>query len=146
MQISFITFLTIYLAVFCSADASLYDACLLPSNNYHYFVIPALGSSLKLIFLFVVDSIPVWSRHHPQIPQRHVPQWTQDMKNRSLILEVGIFGSPDFDCRIAGLLNVLLEKLLPQSRSCRKGTQSNLFNTDTKGIEPSVRFTELSIL
>ena len=64
----------------------------LPSNNYHYFVIPTLGSSLELLFLFVFNSIPVWSRHHPQIPQRYVPQWTQDMKNRSLILEVG-FGS-----------------------------------------------------
>ncbi|XP_029190283.1 testis-expressed protein 43-like [Acropora millepora] len=31
--------------------------------------------------------IPVWSRHHPQIPQRYVPPWTHDMKNRGLILE-----------------------------------------------------------
>ena len=26
------------------------------------------------------------------------------------------------------------------------GLQSNLFNTDTKGTEPSVRFTEVSVL
>lgn len=32
-------------------------------------------------------SIPVWSRYHPQIPQRYIPQWTQDMENRTLILE-----------------------------------------------------------
>ncbi|KXJ28034.1 testis-expressed protein 43 [Exaiptasia diaphana] len=33
------------------------------------------------------QSIPVWSRYHPVVPQRYVPQWTQDMVNRNLILE-----------------------------------------------------------
>ena len=40
------------------------------------------------MFSVLLPSIPVWSRHHPQIPQRYVPPWTQDMKNRNLILEV----------------------------------------------------------
>ncbi|XP_031554243.1 uncharacterized protein LOC116309033 [Actinia tenebrosa] len=34
-----------------------------------------------------MQSIPVWSRYHPVIPQRYVPAWTQDMENRTLILE-----------------------------------------------------------
>lgn len=45
---------------------------------------------VKLLFVnwLCFISIPVWSRHHPQIPQRYVPPWTKDMKNRNLILEV----------------------------------------------------------
>ena len=33
-------------------------------------------------------SLPVWSRHHPVIPRRYVPEWTTDMKNRRLIVQV----------------------------------------------------------
>lgn len=43
---------------------------------------------MLMTFSLLVFSIPVWSRHHPQIPRLYVPQWTQDMKNRNLILEV----------------------------------------------------------
>ncbi|RMX46397.1 hypothetical protein pdam_00000628 [Pocillopora damicornis] len=42
---------------------------------------------ISLVFCVLGLSIPVWSRYHPQIPQRYVPQWTQDMQNRNLILE-----------------------------------------------------------
>ena len=32
-------------------------------------------------------SLPVWSRHHPVIPMRYVPEWTTDMKNRRLLVK-----------------------------------------------------------
>ena len=50
-------------------------------------VITSLNFILNVVSILLF-SIPIWSRHHPQIPQRYVPPWTQDMKNRSLILEV----------------------------------------------------------
>ncbi|XP_046859346.1 testis-expressed protein 43-like [Xenia sp. Carnegie-2017] len=31
--------------------------------------------------------LPVWSRYHPVIPKRYTPEWTNDMRNRRLILQ-----------------------------------------------------------
>ena len=41
-------------------------------------------------------SLPVWSRHHPVIPMRYVPEWTTDMKNRRLLVKVRITVSISF--------------------------------------------------
>ena len=40
--------------------------------------------------------VPEFSRLHPIIPQRYVPEWNHDMKNRKLIVEVRKIISPQF--------------------------------------------------
>jgi len=37
-----------------------------------------------------ITSIHAFSRYHPMIPKRYVPQWQTDMKNRKLIIDVSI--------------------------------------------------------
>ena len=36
----------------------------------------------------IMASFPRFSRHHPMVPKRYVPQWQLDMKNRDLIIKV----------------------------------------------------------
>ena len=35
-----------------------------------------------------ITTTHTFSRYHPMIPKRYVPQWQTDMKNRKLIVEV----------------------------------------------------------
>jgi len=35
-----------------------------------------------------ITTTHVFSRYHPLIPKRYVPQWQTDMKNRKLIIDV----------------------------------------------------------
>ena len=37
---------------------------------------------------FIFCSIPEFSKLHPVIPRRYVPEWTNDMRNRELIIKV----------------------------------------------------------
>lgn len=49
---------------------------------------PRIPMNVSDIFIFF--SIPVFSRYHPVIPKRYTQAFKLDMKNRNLIVEVGI--------------------------------------------------------
>ena len=75
----------------------------------------------------------------------------QDMRTNHKTTNVfacgSVFLTPDWRFSgVYGFPDLTVSNFPSTDRNFISAVQSNLFNTDTKGTEPSVRFTEVSVL